>query len=517
MECIETNTTKVLQDQEKDLMRAFRARMQDVARELEHQRELKGDYSTELQARHDEMLMDLRASRELAQSFERRNEQLEGERKGLAEALEAQEDDRWRLLEELGTIVTLPGAPKVSSGLPSSGTSGGSNDVLLENSGGSGDRANADIGGGSTARSRMTNSAYERELRYRKTIDALRDRINSDKLSLKYLREAIDQQLRQRSEIEVFLQQCIDDVKNEISLYQKQQCQRATGDQRLFPGYSEEGSLGLGDATSMTDNIDTVHDCKATPCVLVPNVAVVDRERALELLLGQERIVQVLHQKIMEGRDRHDRSIYDNLVHEPSGSFPSQVQLWSREAAVRGLISEELLPRLLLCSGPDYAIRDVIRGSSTNRGGTFDIGDVAVQSFPIDASLSNGYRYELTLRPAVWHDPQLSDEFQTTPQAGVYDISKAFENGVFVPPPEPQKPPIRGYSGVKQTSYKEFPFVNYFDLHALDYPRCRDHLIGLAALTGNFRQAIGFLFARGYGNIDDASRAFDAYWGKPRC
>lgn len=66
MECIETNTTKVLQDQvrvdskqssgecgiqEKDLMRAFRARMQDVARELEHQRELKGDYSTELQAR----------------------------------------------------------------------------------------------------------------------------------------------------------------------------------------------------------------------------------------------------------------------------------------------------------------------------------------------------------------------------------------------------------------------------------------------------------------------------------
>ncbi|EEQ97169.1 hypothetical protein Pmar_PMAR018836, partial [Perkinsus marinus ATCC 50983] len=30
---------------------------------------------------------------------------------------------------------------------------------------------------------------------------------------------------------------------------------------------------------------------------------------------------------IMEGRDRHDRSIYDNLAHEPSGSFPSQVDL----------------------------------------------------------------------------------------------------------------------------------------------------------------------------------------------
>ncbi|KAF4725255.1 hypothetical protein FOZ63_031337, partial [Perkinsus olseni] len=137
--------------------------------------------------------------------------------------------------------------------------------------------------------------------------------------------------------------------------------------------------------------------------------------------------------------------------------------------------------------------RAAIIKSSTGRGGTFDIGDVSVQGYPIDASLSSGFRHPQGPAPL-----------------DLDGISKAVENGVFVPPPEPERPPIRGYEGVKQASYKQFPFVNYFDLHALDYPRCRDHLIGLAALSGNFRQAISFLFARGYSNAGDAARAFDA-------
>ncbi|KAF4669684.1 Crossover junction endonuclease mus81 [Perkinsus olseni] len=124
----------------------------------------------------------------------------------------------------------------------------------------------------------------------------------------------------------------------------------------------------------------------------------------------------------------------------------------------------------------------------------------------------SGFRYELTLRPAILNDPQPPENHPQGPTPLDLDgISKAVENGVFVPPPEPERPPIRGYEGVKQASYQQFPFINYFDLHALDYPRCRDHLIGLAALSGNFRQAVGFLFARGYNNAGDAARAFDAF------
>ncbi|KAF4733166.1 hypothetical protein FOZ63_000682, partial [Perkinsus olseni] len=76
------------------------------------------------------------------------------------------------------------------------------------------------------------------------------------------------------------------------------------------------------EAGTIADRIDTVHDLSA-----------VDRERALELLLSQERVVQILHQKVMESRERdHDRCD-DNrqssslVSHQLSGSFPSQLRL----------------------------------------------------------------------------------------------------------------------------------------------------------------------------------------------
>ncbi|CAJ1460084.1 unnamed protein product, partial [Effrenium voratum] len=52
LECIQTNTAKILQDQEKDLMRAFRARLQEVSKDLEAQRSRNGEHSTEQQAHH---------------------------------------------------------------------------------------------------------------------------------------------------------------------------------------------------------------------------------------------------------------------------------------------------------------------------------------------------------------------------------------------------------------------------------------------------------------------------------
>merc|ERR1719428_1419033 len=65
LECIQNNTAKILQDQEKDLMRAFRARLQDVSRELEAQRGRKGENSSELQVRHRRVVAELHASQEL--------------------------------------------------------------------------------------------------------------------------------------------------------------------------------------------------------------------------------------------------------------------------------------------------------------------------------------------------------------------------------------------------------------------------------------------------------------------
>merc|ERR1719261_577581 len=101
LNCVQNNTAKILQDQEKDLMRAFRARLQDVSKELESQRNKKGDYSAELQARHRRVVAELHASQELAQIFDKKNQQLAAENQKLLEKLRTREDDRQGLLKEL--------------------------------------------------------------------------------------------------------------------------------------------------------------------------------------------------------------------------------------------------------------------------------------------------------------------------------------------------------------------------------------------------------------------------------
>merc|ERR1719183_1530883 len=101
LECIQNNTAKILQDQEKDLMRAFRARLQEVSKDLEAQRSRKGEHNTELQARHRRVVAELHEAQELAQTFDRKNQQLQAENAKLLEKLRTREDDRQALLREL--------------------------------------------------------------------------------------------------------------------------------------------------------------------------------------------------------------------------------------------------------------------------------------------------------------------------------------------------------------------------------------------------------------------------------
>merc|ERR1719201_294633 len=101
LECIQNNTAKILQDQERDLMRAFRARLQEVSKDLEAQRSRKGEHSTELQARHRRVVAELHEAQELAQTFDRKNQQLAAENQKLLEKLRTREDDRQALLREL--------------------------------------------------------------------------------------------------------------------------------------------------------------------------------------------------------------------------------------------------------------------------------------------------------------------------------------------------------------------------------------------------------------------------------
>jgi hypothetical protein len=280
LECIQNNTAKILQDQEKDLMRAFRARLQDVSKELEAQRNKKGDYSAELQARHRRVVAELHASQELAQIFDKKNQQLHAENQKLQEKLRTREDDRQCLLKEL--VMAKKEVARLKQQVKEEGKghsgSGDKSPQHHEESFGGAQKMETKFSQRQLdqARAQSTyNRQYEREVKYRDAIQKLKRMVESERKTVRTLKEGQSGMLQQRTELEVLLRQCLDDVKTEIT----RKRQEADRNQSNLPRL-DQSSAGL-----------SVHELNAQ-----------DRERVLELLLSQQRVVQLLYSKAFPQR-----------------------------------------------------------------------------------------------------------------------------------------------------------------------------------------------------------------------
>jgi len=279
LERIQNNTAKILQDQERDLMRAFRARLQEVSKDLEAQRSRKGEQGSELQARHRRVVAELHEAQELAQTFDRKNQQLQADNTKLVERLRTRDDDRQALLREL--VMSRKEAARLkaqskegASGPGSAPTSGeqqrASRDVESHQSTRPGFSQKAI----DQARLQQTqNKQYEREVRYRDAVQRLKRMVEAERKTCRSLRQQQAEMLQARTELEVLLRQCLDDVKAEIMRH------RLENERKEGPGLPSPGQP----ITTMS-----VHELSAQ-----------DRERVLELLLSQQRVVQLLYSKAL--------------------------------------------------------------------------------------------------------------------------------------------------------------------------------------------------------------------------
>lgn len=270
LECIQNNTAKVLQDQEKDLMRAFRARLQDVSKELEAQRSRKGEHSTELKARHRRVVAELHEAQELAQTFDRKNQQLAAENQKLQERLRTREDDRAAYLKEL--MLARKEANKLKQQIKEMEEKESSAKPSKNATDGKAEQRQREFSQKQMDQARQMenrNRAYEREMSYRNAVQELKRMVEAERRTSRANKQHMNALLQARTELEVLLQHCLDDVKSEIA---RHQAEEDKGGLRL-PG--AEGAEAL-----------SVHDLSAQ-----------DRERVLELLLSQKRVVELLYSK----------------------------------------------------------------------------------------------------------------------------------------------------------------------------------------------------------------------------
>jgi len=117
-------------------------------------------------------------------------------------------------------------------------------------------------------------------VKYRETLQKLTRQVESEKRTIEGLKHQRAEMLQQRTELEVLLNQCLHDVKAEIA--RTRSLGTGEGDGSGRGGGTLLSKLKLGEP------VDTMALHEFTEK---------DREHVLELLLSQQRVVQLLYNK----------------------------------------------------------------------------------------------------------------------------------------------------------------------------------------------------------------------------
>jgi len=307
---LKANTASVLAEQERDLLRAFRARLYDVQIELERERSRKDDGALEWIEKSRSLSKELDWSREEALRLDRLNQSLTKESSRLKTQLASYEDDREllvrqmlalkkenarlkRVAEEGGTAAVLSGA--VAGAGHRAAKPGGHEGLELMGDLGEGTAANSESMASRQRLKEVLARQSESEARARETISRLKRLLEVERRNLRAVRMAHARDLQSRTELEGLLRACTDDVVREIANHRA----AVNGSAPPPPG------------------VPVSRD------VAVASMAAADRERVLELLLSQERVVTLLYQQTFPPRPIESDATLIEAIAESGDADPA--------------------------------------------------------------------------------------------------------------------------------------------------------------------------------------------------
>jgi hypothetical protein len=272
VELVQDRTSRILQEQERDLLRAFRARLYDVQTELEREKSKKDDGAGAWMERAKQLSSELEWAKEVADRLERVNSALSQENKRLKSQFKSQEEDRDFLIKQ------LVGVKKDNARLRTEfAATDKENERLAEDL-----RKSLEGGGGRAspmpgARGLDKGGAGgESDEKLRDVNKRLRRLLADERRSLQQVRSNYASELKARTELEMLLRQCVEDVRKEIA--------RRHVDQAKFTNNVAAQDL----ANLYAKNPDEIP---------LEDFTQEDRERSMELLLSQERVVTLLYAK----------------------------------------------------------------------------------------------------------------------------------------------------------------------------------------------------------------------------
>ncbi|GMI30665.1 hypothetical protein TeGR_g9353 [Tetraparma gracilis] len=306
VDMVQERTTKILQEQERDLLRAFRARLFDVQTELDREKRSTDDGNAKEIEENKKLKKDLEWQRDGNDRLEKRNAVIIEENKKLKSKYSTQEKDRnyliQALVEEKRKSARLSQdcekaerenqrLQKIVAGYTSKSGGrgmGGTLDSFDFNSPGHhhGGRPGGARPGTTGGMGSLVDTGQD--TKYKEIIRRHKRLLDNERSNLAKARERYVMEVRQRTEMEVLLRDAVEDVKTEIA--KKSKGGRGGG----IHGKMQASSAAMGGSDRKQSILGTA---AGSGGVTVDDFTTDDRDRVMELLFAKERVINLLQSK----------------------------------------------------------------------------------------------------------------------------------------------------------------------------------------------------------------------------
>jgi hypothetical protein len=296
VEAVRESTARVLKDQERDLLRAFRARLFDIQSELESEKSKADVGASAWIEKNRQLERGLDWAKEMADRLERVNSALQRENQKLKSEYRTQEQDREFLITQLVLVKKDNTQLRNELELKEQELKRQQEEIeqllaakkrtAATNATPSGVTATAPTHNSNNNNNNNNAEQQHLDTRYQEIVRRLKKMLETERANIAKLRAAYAADLKTRTELETMLRQVVEDVRVNIVRHRKiAQINTAQSTPNLHDAQMLPKLKGLQAASADTMPFQASEMTQE------------DRERVIEILLSQERVVALLYKK----------------------------------------------------------------------------------------------------------------------------------------------------------------------------------------------------------------------------
>ncbi|CAD8202570.1 unnamed protein product [Paramecium octaurelia] len=297
---IQLRTSKILVDQERDIIRFFNNKINEIKKQFQEEREKKGQNDKEYIQKENQLISELEWIKKIAQKIDDENHQLMQKYKELKVEYQTQERDREMLMKELiikkkeNAILKsqIQQYEKLLNDVQKDDDQESYQGQVLDKSGVKNQKTDKSKQSSSQQQVRfpqITNSQVSQSVdevqkaKYQNIIKTYQDTLKKEQKRQREIKQLYIKELSAKTELYNVLRQCIEDIKEEII--------QVRSDERTLKKNKNQSNEEV-------------------------KLEKEDREKLIENLLKHERVIEVISDKIFYNKKNYDETLLQQQYEE---------------------------------------------------------------------------------------------------------------------------------------------------------------------------------------------------------